>query len=196
MSVAKIVDNHHQVLFTKDKAFIQDSKGNATAIAKRVNNLFYLQGESPQAYIADRYEPSQTKLWHERLGHLNTKDLNSMWKTQSITGLKLESGTNRINCEICAAGKLSRTPFAATSKKNVGILDIVHTDVCGPMRTESHGGARYFVTFIDDASRWCQVYFMRHKSEVTQKFKQFMAFAERQTGRKIKAVQSDNGKEY
>ncbi|CAL1672144.1 unnamed protein product [Lasius platythorax] len=64
------------------------------------------------------------------------------------------------------------------------------------MRTESEGGARYFITFIDDYTRWCKVYFMRSKSEVTQKFTEFMNFAEKQTGRKIKAIHSDNGKEY
>lgn len=57
-------------------------------------------------------------------------------------------------------------------------------------------GATYFVTFIDDSSRWCEVYFLKHKSDVLEAFKQYKAFVERQTGMSIKALQSDNGREY
>jgi hypothetical protein len=53
----------------------------------------------------------------------------------------------------------------------------VHSDVCGPMQTESFGGARYFVTFTDDYSRCCAVYFMKQKLEVLEKFKEFEAAA-------------------
>lgn len=165
-------------------------------IAKRVNNLFYLQKESPQAYITSRYEQSRTRTWHERLGHLNARDVNLMWKTQAVNGIKLDANPTPIDCEICAAGKLSSAPFPTGSRRTSGALDIVHTNVCGPMRTESHGRTRYFVTFIDDYTRWCEIYFMRNKGEVAEKFKEFMKLAEKQAGRKIKAVQSNNGKEY
>jgi transposase InsO family protein len=64
------------------------------------------------------------------------------------------------------------------------------------MRIESKGGARYFVTFTDDYSRWTQTYLIRKKSEVASKFREYKNFVETQLERKIKAVQSDNGKEY
>lgn len=72
------------------------------------------------------------------------------------------------------------------------MLDLIHTDVCGP----SIGGSRYFVTFIDDHSRRIFVYFMKNKSEVFEKFKLFKAMVENQHERKIKAIRSDNGREY
>ena len=55
------------------------------------------------------------------------------------------------------------------------MLDLVYGDVCGPMNTETLGGARYFVSFIDDYSRCSRVYFMREKSEVMKKFIEFEA---------------------
>jgi len=64
------------------------------------------------------------------------------------------------------------------------------------MQTRLEGRARYFVTFIDDHTRWCEVYFMRKKSEIADKFQEFMKMTENQIGRRIKAVQSDNSKEY
>jgi len=110
--------------------------------------------------------------------------------------MKLDSQSIPINCKMCSTGKLSSSPFPIKSQRLSGTLDLIHTDVCGPMRTRLEGGVRYFVTFIDDHTRWCEVYFMREKNEVADKFQEFMKMAKNQTGRRIKTVQSDNGKEY
>lgn len=124
------------------------------------------------------------------------KDVRLMWKNQSVAGIKLEANSIPIDCKICAAGKLSSTPFPSRGRRSSGALDLVHIDLCGPMRTESQGGARYFVTFIDDYTRWCEVYFMRNKDKVFEKFREYMKYTEKYTGRKIKAVQSNNGREF
>ena len=73
-------------------------------------------------------------------------------------------------------------------------LQCVHSDVCGPMPTESLGRKRYFVSFTDDYSRCCQVYF--HKSEVLDKFKEFEARVTNETGLEISTLCTDNGGEY
>ena len=75
-------------------------------------------------------------------------------------------------------------------------LEIIHMDLCGPMRVHSHGGSRYFATFIDDDTRWCEVRFLRSKNEVFSAFKIFKAMAENLLERKIKYIQTDNGTEY
>lgn len=76
------------------------------------------------------------------------------------------------------------------------MLELIHSDVCGPMRVNSHGGSRYFLTFIDDYSKWCELYTIKSKSEVFQKFKEFKNYVERRTGKKLKTIRSDNGTEY
>ncbi|KAL0308844.1 UNVERIFIED_CONTAM: Retrovirus-related Pol polyprotein from transposon TNT 1-94 [Sesamum radiatum] len=76
------------------------------------------------------------------------------------------------------------------------VLELIHTDVCGPMRTPSHEQNRYFILFIDDYSRMTWVYFMREKSEVFKVFKKFKNLVEKQSGRSIKVLRSDRGKEY
>ena len=75
-------------------------------------------------------------------------------------------------------------------------LRLVHSDVCGPMQTQSIGGAKYFVTFIDDYTRCCAVYFMKHKSEVLDKFKEFEVTTSNDAGRAIGTLRTDNGGEY
>lgn len=82
------------------------------------------------------------------------------------------------------------------SERKSDLLEIVHTDVCGPMRCESLGKSKYFVTFIDDAIRWCEVRFLKSKDEIFEAFKEVKALFENQKGKKIKFLQSDNGTEY
>ena len=76
-------------------------------------------------------------------------------------------------------------------------LQLIHSDVCGPMPVESLGGPRYFVTFIDDYSRCCMVHFMKHKSEVMNKFKEFEVIVTNDCDHKIGALRmTDSGGEY
>lgn len=92
---------------------------------------------------------------------------------------------------------MTKAPFFIASKRRTkNLLEIVHTDVCGPMRTKSKSGARYFITFIDDYSRWCEVRFLRHKSEAFNAFKQIKPLFETHAKKRIKLLQSDNDTEY
>ncbi|KAL0370586.1 UNVERIFIED_CONTAM: Retrovirus-related Pol polyprotein from transposon TNT 1-94 [Sesamum angustifolium] len=100
-------------------------------------------------------------------------------------------------CEACLQGKQHKKPFpSGTSWRAKAVLELIHTDVCGPMRTPSHEQNRYFIIFIDDYSRMTWVYFMREKSEVFKVFKKFKNLVEKQSGRSIKVLRSDRGKEY
>ncbi|KAL0455144.1 UNVERIFIED_CONTAM: hypothetical protein Slati_0853600 [Sesamum latifolium] len=77
-----------------------------------------------------------------------------------------------------------------------GLLDLVHTDVCGPLSIPARGGFSYFITFIDDHSRYGYVYLMRYKSKAFGRFKEYILEVENQTNRKIKALRSDRCGEY
>ena len=76
------------------------------------------------------------------------------------------------------------------------MLELVHTDVCGPMSTQAKGGYEYFITFMDDYSRYGYVYLMKRKFETFEKFKVFWAKVENQLGKRIKAIRSYQGGEY
>ena len=98
-------------------------------------------------------------------------------------------------CSTCREGKMTSLPFKKSTRES-RLLEIIHADVCGPMRVESRKRKRYFATFTDDHSKWCEVYFLRTKDEVFDAFKKFKAFAEKHTGKKICFLQSDNGGEF
>ena len=73
--------------------------------------------------------------------------------------------------------------FITSTKRSKNVLEYMHPDVWGPAPVESLGGARYFVTFIDDFSRKVWVFFLKHKSEVFEKFKSWKARVEKQTSK-------------
>lgn len=76
------------------------------------------------------------------------------------------------------------------------LLQLIHTDICGPMEVTSISGSRYFILFIDDFSRRLSIYFLKYKSEALDMFKTYKAYVEKQTGHRILALRLDNGREF
>jgi hypothetical protein len=133
------------------------------------------------------------ELWHRWLGHKSEKgmqDLAHMEFLPELNGITLKP------CEHCFAGKQHRVAFCTRLPHRAeNVLDTVHTDVCS-MTEKSLDGALYFVKFIHDHSRKIFLYVLRNNWQVIDVFKEFHANVERQTGRKLKSVRSDNGGEY
>lgn len=100
-------------------------------------------------------------------------------------------------CEGCVYGKQSRCSFPVNNSwKASECLELVHTDLCGPISVESLVGSRYFLLFIDDYSRMNWAYFLKHKSESFECFKKFKALVENQSGQRIKTLHSNRGGEF
>ena len=112
------------------------------------------------------------------------------------------NGVDNVNgkmpfCEACVQVKQTRKPFKGSYEvQTTGKLQIVHSDVCGPMSVALVGGAKYFVSFTDDFTRYCRVYFLKRKSEVFEKFKQYEAKVTTCTGQRIQTLRTDNGGKY
>jgi hypothetical protein len=106
-------------------------------------------------------ESDCTLLWHMRLGHMSERGMLELHKKNLLKGVK----TCELDfCKFCVLGKQNRIQFKTATHKTEGILDNVHYDVRGPVKTASRGGHMYFIIFIDDFFRKVWVYFMRHKS--------------------------------
>ena len=91
---------------------------------------------------------------------------------------------------------MTKRSFSTKGSRATEPLQLVHSDVCGPVSVQARGGFEYFVTFIDDYSRYGYVYLMQRKSETFGKFKEFLAEAEKQLGKSLKTLRSDRGVEY
>ena len=138
-------------------------------------------------------------LWHQRYGHLSYGNLDILNRKNMVKGLGGLDSKNppTETCEGCIMGKHNRSPFPKKSSRvATKPLELIHTDVCGPMSIESIGGSRYFITFIDDYSRFVVTYTMKRKNEALEKFKQYVAMAETKFGYKVIKTRNDNGGEY
>ena len=112
---------------------------------------------------------------------------------ESLESFDLKSDDS---CELCLLGKMTKSPFTGSCERGQGLLDLVHTDVCGPFRVATRDANRYYVTFTNDYSRYGYIYLIKHKSETFEKFKEFKQEVENQLGRNIKMLRSDWGGEY
>ena len=160
------------------------------------SRIYFLAEDHEQAHTAQLSPTGKVArdLWHQRYGHLHHAALDTL-KRGLVTGLPRIRGV-ATPCNCCVQAKHTRSPFLDSKHTATTELDIVHSDVCGPIQVQSRGGSRYFLTFIDDCSRYITVYCLPSRDGVLDCFKRFLTEAERQTGRKLKVLRSDNGGEY
>ena len=93
-------------------------------------------------------------------------------------------------------GKFVKTTFHEKENRALVILERVHTDMCGPFSVASTTKYKCYMIFIDEFSRKCWIYFMQKKDQTFLKFLEFKALVEKDTGKHVKALRSDNGGEY
>ena len=140
------------------------------------------------------------ELWHQRFGHLgydNLARLTTMVEGINVTADEFRGvGNSGAICEPCALGKQHRQPFKASEPAATQPLELVHTDVCGPMPITSLGGNNYFVTLLDDYSKLSAVLPLPHKSAVATAVKEVLNQLETQSGYGTKRLRCDNGTEY
>lgn len=201
VSVRKIDQSGCFICFGGGTCVIELGEGALLATGHlQSDDLYHLDLQSAQAHAVQSSssfaKPSQTYLWHLRLGHTNYRKLVHMYKHKMVDGLTLDKLDDIGVCKSCVLSKHKRTPFPTdASTRATAVLQLVHSDVCGPL-PKSLGGKEYFLTFIDDYTRFCVVYFLRHKSDTYSCFLEYEAWAELQTGSKLKQLRTDNGGEF
>lgn len=171
------------------------TKGSlVVAKGKKMNTLYLTQATLCKADINAIQKDVSAELWHARLGHISEKGLQTLARKKYLP--QLQSMSSLKTCDHCIVGKTHRVAFNThSSSKRSGLIDLIHTDVCS-MQSKSLGGSLYFVTFIDDHSRKVWVFNLKSKDQVLEVFTKFHPYVERETGRKLKCVRSDNGGEY
>ncbi|MCH95745.1 retrovirus-related pol polyprotein from transposon tnt 1-94, partial [Trifolium medium] len=170
---------------------------DSTLNAKGVGVVCIRSKNGEQAFINDvMYIPVERDewTWHYRFGHLNFRDLNMMHNKNMVSGLTKIQMPSEV-CEDCVQAKQHRDSFSKNVlSRTKSVLEVIYSDVCGPMQVNSTGGNRYFVTFVDDYSRKLWTCLIKKKSEVFDVFKKFKSMAEKQSD--LKVLKTDGGGEY
>lgn len=149
------------------------------------NRMFIVVAKMKQTDEGEKcFQVSEGKteeLWHKRLGHLSHKGMQELAEKEMVLGLTpFKMSERKSLCDVCMKGKQNREsiPKKSVWKPERG-LQLVHTDICGPITPVSSSNKRYMINFIDDYSRKCWSYFLAEKSEALQTFKIFKAAVER-----------------
>jgi len=140
--------------------------------------------------------PASLHIWHQRMGHISHSALKAHGP-KVLKGLDIDNTTSAPTiCHGCELGKSTCQPFPRSTKKSSRILEIIHSDLAGPMQSKSIQGSEYTATFIDDYSRHAVVYYLRSKDQFVITLNKFLSWAETQTSEKMRALHSDCGGEY
>ncbi|KAJ9547861.1 LOW QUALITY PROTEIN: hypothetical protein OSB04_020404 [Centaurea solstitialis] len=135
-------------------------------------------------------------LWHKRYDHLSNTSMNLLQQKELVRGLpkfKVSIGV----CTSCVRWKQHRETIPKKSKwRATKKLQLIHSDICGPITPASHGNKRYVLTFIDDYSRKLSVYFLHEKSAALATFKSFKNVVEKESGLQICGLRTDRGGEF
>ena len=132
---------------------------DVVVIGEEEGGLYNLKGHLETSLVHDT--TSSIELWHRRLTHINYKALPYVRKV--VTGLPYLKIKHDGTCKGCAKGKNIKNPFLKSDTKTKGMLELIHSNVCGPMPSISLSGYEYYVTFIDDYSRNTWIYFLKNK---------------------------------
>jgi transposase InsO family protein len=194
---------HFSVSIEKDTLnFIRGAQTMFQAKISPSTNAAFLVGESvPVEEFASLSStitlPLDLDLWHRRLCHHHLAGVKKLLSGNLVTGFRLDAQADPDPvCEACKAGKMHADPFPTSHSRATRPLQLVHSDVHGPVKVSTNQGYRFWVSFIDDFSRFKAVYLLKHKSETFAAFKQFKSWAENVTGERLGSLRDDKGGEY
>nr|GFB17522.1 hypothetical protein [Tanacetum cinerariifolium] len=200
-SVSQFYDVYLKVAFRNSTCFIRDLNGNDLLTGSRGTNLYSItlqDTDSPNPIcLMAKATSSQEWLWHHRLSHLSFDTINLLSKNDIVVGLpKLKFVKDHL-CSSCELGKAKRKSFhtklTPSSKRRIQLL---HMDLCGPIRVASINGKIYVLVIVDDYSRCTWTYFLRSKDETPEVLIDFLRLVQRGLQAQVKVVRTDKGAEF
>lgn len=174
ISVGRLCDSGFEAVFRRHVGYIRDRFGRTLIRMKRdpqSSRLWHLITPThEQASLTTVTKSSQARLWHLRLGHAHPDAV--------IKAVRIHDGVELTRqdfgaCDEFSEGKSSQIPSTSHFHRSPSVLDLVHSDIIGPIHPPTVNGNKYILTFIDDHTRLNSVFLLKHKSEAFEKFKIF-----------------------
>lgn len=183
LSVQAVAENGGKIKFLPKCALLETPDGNTFDI-KKTGKLYYLNS-------AKSTEARTLEEWHRTLGHCNVRDVINL--ESAVSGMKI-LGKDKFNCEPCAEGKMIQFRNRTPDKKATRPLELVHSDLAGPITPASHDNSKYVILFIDDFSGIVVVYFLKNKNDAAGATAKFLA--DMAPHGHVQTLRTDNGTEY
>lgn len=188
LSVSAIDKMGYTVTFQNKSVLVSTKDGKEILKGKLENDLYIIDTKKEsKSFIAEK----ELTLWHKRLGHAHEDAVreatNNFNKSDSLP-----------YCDSCKEGKMSKQTFNSKKEKSTEPIEVLHTDLCGPMETTGIEGEKYFMAITDEATDFTMTFTLANKesSKTLECIKEAITYLERQTGNKVKKVKCDGGKEF
>nr|GEV23154.1 retrovirus-related Pol polyprotein from transposon TNT 1-94 [Tanacetum cinerariifolium] len=200
-SVGQFCDADLEVAFRKSTCFVRDLQGNDLLTGNRGSNLYTISLQestlSTPLCLMAKATPTQKWLWHRRLSHLNLDYINLLLKKDIVIGLpKLKYVKDQL-CSSCELSKAKRRSFKSKAVLcSKGRLNLLHIDLCGPMRVANVNGKKYILVIVDDYSRYTWTLFLCLKDETPEVLKEFLMMIQRNLQASMITVRTDKGTEF
>ena len=194
LSISELTARGMTCQFGKESATLLRN-GAILATARKKGMTYVLKAHSDEGALpAARVTESTSVLWHERLGHPGERKLE-LAKRGCIEGVP-QTARHPLACEVCRTTKSTSDRSTSPTKRALEALNRVYVDFWGPYPTPTLGGNRYMLTITDDFSRKSWIYLAKERVEVYLAFRQWQAQSERESGRRLKAIRTDNALEF
>nr|GEU64347.1 hypothetical protein [Tanacetum cinerariifolium] len=183
-SVGHFCDANLEVAFRKSTYYIHYLKGNDLLTGSRGIYLYSVTLQDITSFnpifLMAKSTSSQAWLWHRRLSYLNFDTINLLSKNDIVIGLPMLKFVKDYLCSSCELGKAKRKSFQTkNTSRSKRWLQLLHMDLCGPMRVESINGRKYVLVIIDYYSRYTWTYFLRSKDETPEVLVNFLRLVQR-----------------
>ena len=189
-----LLNNHgFSLVFESNKFVLSKSgmyvgKGYVSDGMWKLNVMTIIKSNMNKASTST-YMLESSNLWHGRLRHVNYDALRRLINLNFISTFQIDA---KHKCKTCVEAKLTRPSFQS-AERHTESLDLIHNDICDLKFVQTRGGNKYFITFVDDNTKYCFVYLLKSKDEAMEKFVLYKNEVENQLNKKIKVLRSDRG---
>ncbi|GJV81728.1 retrovirus-related pol polyprotein from transposon TNT 1-94, partial [Tanacetum coccineum] len=199
--VGQLCDGDLEVTFRSNTCYVRNLEGDDLLTGSRDSNLYTISisemAASSLVCLMSRATSTKSWLWHRRLSRLNFDTINQLTSHDLVDGLpKFKYHKNHL-CSACEQGKSEKAslpPKLVPSTESK--LELLHMNLCGPMRVASINGKKYILVIVDDYSRFTWVYFLRTKDEAPNMIIDYVNQVQRNLKASILTIQTDNGTEF
>ncbi|GKB04323.1 integrase, catalytic region, zinc finger, CCHC-type containing protein [Tanacetum coccineum] len=181
-SVGQFCDGDLEVAFRVKTCYVRNLEGDDLLTGGHESNLYTISisdmAASSPVCLMSKATSTKSWLWHRRLSHLNFGTINDLTRLDLVDGLpKFKYGKDHL-CSACERGKRKKAshPLKLVPSDH-SKLELLHMDLCGPMRVASINEKKYILVIVDDYSRYTWVYFLHSKDETPEIIKKFIAQA-------------------
>ncbi|KAJ9557281.1 hypothetical protein OSB04_011895 [Centaurea solstitialis] len=200
-SASQFCDGYNIVLFSIINCLIINSDGVEIFEGRRFYNLYVVDfpviDSSKSVCLFSKATKGESWLWHRRFSHQNFSDISKLANGGLVKGLPKLTFDRDSLCPACQMGKMKRSSHKSKTESSCqSPLEMLHMDLCGPMRIQSISGKKYILVMVDEYSRYTWLEFLRMKSEAPELIIKFIKRIQVLLQLPVRKIRSDNGTEF